>query len=93
MTSRSGTRYRSEYCGCDETTFSKRGTSASAALIGGPLAESEVARLALPHDLRERLHRLLERRLLVVAVALVEVDVIGAQPGERGIDLLEDLRA
>ena len=37
--------------------------------------------------------RLLERDLAVVAVALVEVDVVGAQPRERGVDLLEDLRA
>ena len=29
----------------------------------------------------------------VVAVALVEVDVVGAQPRERAVDLLEDLRA
>ena len=45
-----------------------------------------------PDDLAERLHRLLERRRLVVAVALVEIDVVGLQAEQRGIDLLQDLR-
>ena len=40
----------------------------------------------------ERRHRLLQRRLGVVAVALVEVDVVGLQPLQRGVDLLVDLR-
>ena len=58
-----------------------------------PLAEADVARLALPYDLGQRLHRLVERRLEVVAVALIEVDVVGAQARERCVDLLEDLFA
>ena len=62
-------------------------------LIGSPLAEPEIADLALPHDLGQRLHRLLEWRLLVVAMALVEIDVVGPQSRERGVDLLEDLLA
>ena len=62
-------------------------------LVGRPLAESDVARLAGPHDLVERLHRLLERRPGVVAMALVEVDVIRAQAVERGVDLLQHLLA
>ena len=45
------------------------------------------------HDLGQRLHRLLERRVPVVAVALVEVDVVGAQPRERRVDLLQHLLA
>ena len=39
-----------------------------------PLAEAEVARLPLPDDLVQRLQGLLERRRLVVAMALVEID-------------------
>src|SRR3979411_1091260 len=45
-----------------------------------PVAEADVPGLALTHDLGECLHRLLQRRARVVAVALVEVDVVGAQP-------------
>src|SRR5207253_9056851 len=48
---------------------------------------------ALADDLGQRLHRLLERRVEVIAVALVEVDVVGAQARERGVQLLEDLLA
>ena len=58
-----------------------------------PLAEADVARLAGLDDLGQRLHRLLERRVVVVAVALVEVDVVGLQPLQRGVDLLVDLLA
>src|SRR5439155_14339666 len=39
-------------------------------LLHRPLAEAEVAGLALADDFGQRLHRLLERRLPVVAVAL-----------------------
>ena len=56
-----------------------------------PLAEADVAGLPFPHDLGERLHRLLERRVVVVAMALVEVDVICLQPLQGGVDLLVDL--
>jgi hypothetical protein len=50
-----------------------------------------MARLAGLHDLGERLHRLLERCVPVIAVTLIEVDVVGAKPRERGVDLLVDL--
>ena len=58
-----------------------------------PLAEADEARLARLDDLGQRAHRLLERDGVVVAVALVEVHVVDPQPRERGVDLLEDLRA
>src|SRR5207237_649524 len=58
-----------------------------------PFAEAEIARLAGAYDLGQRLHRLLERRRHVVAVALVEIDVVGAQPRERIVDLLVHLLA
>ena len=44
-------------------------------------------------DVAQRLERLVERDVAVVAVALVEVDVVGAQPRERAVDLPEDLLA
>ena len=62
-------------------------------LLGGPLADADVERLALAHDVGERLHRLLERRLGVVAVRLVEVDVVGLEPLQRAVDRLHDVLA
>ena len=60
-------------------------------LLRRPLAEAEVPRLARAHDLGQRLHRLLERGVPVVAVALVEIDVVGVQPCKRRVDLLQHL--
>src|SRR4051812_37254547 len=77
----------------DELLRRRREVERRPDLLRLPFGEAEVARLALPHHLGEGVHRLLERRLLVVAVALVEVDVVGAQPCERRVDLLEDLLA
>ncbi len=39
----------------------------------------------------QRLDRLLDRHVGIEAVRLVEVDVIGLQAGQRGVDLLGDL--
>ncbi len=58
-----------------------------------PLTEAEGAHLALADDLGQRLHCLLERRVEVVAMALVDVDVVGAEAEKREIELLEDLPA
>ena len=66
---------------------------ALADLVGGPLADADVERLALAYDVREGLHRLLERSLDVVAVGLVEVDVVGLQPLQRPVDRLHDVLA
>ena len=49
-------------------------------LVRGPFGKTDIARLAAVDRACQRLHRFLERRLLVVAVALVEIDVIGLQP-------------
>ena len=62
-------------------------------LLGAPLGDPDVVRLAGVHDVGERLHRLLERRLVVVAVRLVEVDVVGPEPGQRAVDRLADVLA
>src|SRR5450759_3878485 len=45
----------------------------------GPLADADVERLTLPDDVGERLHRLLERGLAVIAVRLIEVDIVGLE--------------
>jgi hypothetical protein len=51
---------------------------------------AEVAGLAGLHDVVEGLERLLDRRRVVHAVDLVEVDVVGAEPAEAVVDLGED---
>src|SRR5699024_5284932 len=64
-----------------------------AQLLGGPFRDADVERLALPHDVGERLERLFERRLVVEAVSLVQVNVIGAEAAERAVDRFEDVLA
>lgn len=43
-------------------------------------------------DVVQRLHRLLDGRVRVEAVDLVQVDVVGAEAGQRGVDLVHDRR-
>jgi hypothetical protein len=62
-------------------------------LLAGPIRDADEARLARVHDLGQRVERLLERDVVVVGVALVEVDVVELQPTKRVVDLLQDLRA
>lgn len=64
----------------------------SANFVRGPFAEAEIANLALAHDFGQRVHGLFQRRLRVVPVTLVEVDVIRPQPLVQRINLLENLR-
>ena len=66
---------------------------AGADLVGGPLADADVERLARADDVGEGLHGLLQRRLGVVPVGLVDVDVVGPQPAQRAVDRLEDVLA
>ena len=47
-------------------------------LVRRPFGEADPAHLAGADDLAQRLHGLFQRRLRVVAVALVEVDIVGA---------------
>jgi hypothetical protein len=49
-------------------------------LFGCPLAESEVAGLALLDHLLQRLDRLLDRHSQIKPMGLIKVDVVGAQP-------------
>jgi hypothetical protein len=59
----------------------------------GHRARAQVARLAGSDDVVERLHRLLERRVRVEAVDLVEVDVVEAEPLERRVDCRQNVLA
>ena len=94
ISSASGARQIMLYCGWEETNFFVFGTSSARLdLLDGPLGEADLARLARLADLGERLHRLLDRRVGVGAVALVEVDVVGLQALQRFVDLLVDLLA
>ena len=54
-------------------------------LLGGPLGDADVVDLALPDQVVKGPQRLFERRLVVVAVGLVEVDVVRAEPAQRGV--------
>ena len=62
-------------------------------LLGPPLRDPDVERLSGADDVGEGDHGLLQRRLVVVAVGLVEVDVVGLQPREGQVDGLEDVLA
>src|SRR5262245_40410199 len=62
-------------------------------LPGEHARRADVARLAGPHDVVQRPHRLLDRRLVVPAMDLVEVDVVGAEAGQRGVDGRHDVLA
>ena len=90
------TRHSMEYCGWLEISWKPSSLASAwpvADLVGRPLADADVERLALADDVGEGLHRLLERRLVVVAVGLVEVDVVGLQPLQRAVDRLHDVLA
>jgi len=58
-------------------------------LPGVHAAGAQVADLAGLHDVVQGLHGLLEGSVGIEAVDLVEVDVVGPEPGQRGVDLLE----
>ena len=47
-------------------------------------------RLAGAHDVVQRLERLLDRHVVVPAMDLVEIDVVGAEPLQAGVDLGQD---
>ena len=94
MTASSGLRQSSEYCGWLDTKRSAAGDRERAFdLLRRPFAEADVARLALAHHVAQRLHGLLDRRAAVVAMALIEIDMVDAQALQRAVDLLGDLRA
>ncbi len=62
-------------------------------LLGRPLADADVVRLARVDDVGECAHRLLERGGHVEPVGLVEVDVVGLESLQRAVDGLHDVLA
>ena len=60
---------------------------------GGEVRATDVARLARAHDVVERAQGLVDRRLRVWVVQLVEVDVVATEPPERPVDGVEDVLA
>src|SRR5262249_25888084 len=62
-------------------------------LVERPRRDTQVAHLALAHEIAERPERLLERRVPVVAMYLVEVDPVRAQPAQALLHLEHDVAA
>ena len=52
---------------------------------------AEIADLALPHQIVERAQGFVDRRQRIVIVLLVEIDVVGLQPGQAGFDRGHDV--
>src|ERR1700689_2118480 len=50
----------------------------------GEIRDADIAHLAAAHELIERSKRLIERRESVPFVQLVEIDVVGFEPGQTG---------
>ena len=59
--------------------------------LGRKFAETDVADFPHSHDVGERLHRFLERRVRIVPMALVQIDVVRLQPAQRKVDLFMHL--
>ncbi|MBG9885263.1 hypothetical protein ABE10_01405, partial [Bacillus toyonensis] len=62
-------------------------------LLRRPLRDADVEGLALSNDVGEGLEGLLQRRLVVVPMRLVEIDVVGAEATEGAVDRLHDVLA
>ena len=96
-TSASMTRQSMLYCGWFETIRSnpmlpgdpQRGRD----LLGPPFGDAHVEHLALADQVVEGAQGLLQRGLVVVAVRLVQVDVVGLQPAQRAVRGLHDVLA
>lgn len=59
--------------------------------VDGPHGRrADITDLARLDEIVEGLHGLLERGVVVEAVNLEQVDVVGAQAAQRGVDLIED---
>ena len=53
---------------------------------GAIVGEAEIANLALSHEVAERAQGFGERRLMILAVEVVDVDVVGAEPAQAVVD-------
>ena len=58
-----------------------------------PAGDTDVADVTLPHEVIKRAHRLLDRRQIVLAVDLVEVDIVGAEPLQALLYRIHDMAA
>ena len=87
-------RMRIEYGGCSHTKRSRLRRSDDPLrlddVLGRERRVAEVADLALVHEVAQRAERLVDVGVLVGPVDLVEVDVVGAQPPQAVLALLED---
>ena len=54
---------------------------------------ADVARLAALHDVVQRFDRLLDRRVVVPAMDLIQIDVVGAEAAQRVVDRFHDVFA
>ena len=54
---------------------------------------ADVAGLAGADDIVQRLQRLLDRRIIVEAVDLIEIDIVDAEPGQAAVDAIHDVLA
>jgi hypothetical protein len=70
--------------------FSPRGVEHLGELPGIHRGGADIAGLACLDDIVQRLQRLLDRRRIVEAVDLVEIDVVGAEAAQAVVDLVED---
>src|SRR2546428_9329342 len=62
--------------------------------LRGCFRQTEVTDFALPDQVRHRAHRVVDRDRPIHAMLIVEIDVIHAQPPERGVACrLDVLRA
>ena len=62
-------------------------------LVGGPLRDTPIQDFSLTNEIVHDRARFVERRLLVVAMALVEVDVLEAESAQRRVTLFENVLA
>jgi hypothetical protein len=62
-------------------------------LRSGERRRSDVSHLALPNEVGECLHGLFQRCLVVIAMGLVDVDMVGLQAGQGAIRRLHDVLA
>lgn len=63
---------------------------ASADLFHGPFRDTDVVAFARTDDVGEGAHGFFQRRLVVVAMGLVDIDVVHLQAPERAVDGFHD---
>ena len=73
------------FCGDDQTRLDD--------LRGGPVRHADVAHLALPDEVVQRAQRFFERRRVVVAMHLIQVDVVGIEPPQAVFARFHDVFA